>query len=214
MTQHEILMLVAAPLLVLGRPLLPFLWGLPLSWRRRVGGWGKPRWVQGGWYILTNPLVAWAVHAGTLWLWHAPSLFQATLDNELVHTLQHLSFLASALPFRWTLVRGRPGTMGYGAAVLSVFTTSIHSGALGALLTFASTPWYPAYAQTTAAWGLTPLEDQQIGGLIMWIPAGVVYLVAGLALFARWLRDAEIQTQQREKQGLLKQDPALCGANS
>ena len=75
-------------------------------------------------------------------------------------------------------------TWGYGAAVVYVFTTAMHTSALGALLTFSRTLWYPAYQGTTAAWGLTPVEDQQLGGLIMWVPAGVVYLAAGLLLFA------------------------------
>ncbi|HJX87338.1 MAG TPA: cytochrome c oxidase assembly protein, partial [Gemmatimonadales bacterium] len=77
-----------------------------------------------------------------------------------------------------------------GAAVLSLFLTGLYTGALGALITFAGTPWYPAY-RSTAAWGLSPLEDQQLAGLVMWMPGGVAYLVAALALTARWLTDAE-----------------------
>jgi cytochrome c oxidase assembly factor CtaG len=88
--------------------------------------------------------------------------------------------------------------MGYGAAVLYMFTTSVHSGVLGALLTFSSSVWYPAYTDTTASWGLTPLEDQQLGGLIMWVPAGLVYLLAGLALFVGWLRESERRVVRRE----------------
>jgi len=75
--------------------------------------------------------------------------------------------------------------------VLYVFTTAVHTSILGALLTFAPSPWYPAYGQATQRWGLTPLQDQQIGGLIMWVPAGLVYTIAGLALFAAWLRASE-----------------------
>ena len=83
--------------------------------------------------------------------------------------------------------------------MLYVFTTSIHSGVLGALITFASTVIYPAYAGSTASWGLTPLEDQQLGGLIMWIPASLVYVIAGLALFAGWLREADLRATRRER---------------
>jgi putative membrane protein len=204
MMQHEALMLVAAPLLVLGRPLIPFLWALPLDWARRVGNWGKAAWFQRVWRALTNPFVAWAIHAVALWVWHAPALFQATLSNEWVHTLQHLSFLLSALLFWWSLIHGRQGLMGYGAATLYVFTTSVHSGLLGALLTFASSVWYPSYIGLTSSWGLTPLEDQQLGGLIMWIPAGLVYIVAGLALFAGWLRESEARVLKREGRVLVK----------
>ena len=77
----------------------------------------------------------------------------------------------------------------HGLAVLYVFSTGIHSSILGALLTFSPTVWYPVYANTTGRWGLTPLEDQQIGGLIMWVPAGLVFIAAGLALFARWIQE-------------------------
>jgi putative membrane protein len=197
MIQHEVLMLVAAPLLVLGRPLRFFLWALPLPWRRRVGKWGKG--VQRGWQGLTHPLVAWAIHAITLWIWHVPQLFQATLTSELVHAGQHLSFLGSALCFWWSLIHGRQGLQSYGIAVLAVFATALHSSMLGVLMTVATSPWYPAYTRTTAVWGLTPLEDQQLGGLIMWVPAGMLYLLAALVLGAGWLHEAERQVRRRER---------------
>jgi putative membrane protein len=200
MTQHEVLMLMAAPLLVLGRPLVPLLWALPFGWRQRVGEVGKKREVRAVWRAVTNPLAAWAIHAVALWVWHVPALFDATLRSDFVHTLQHLSFLGSALLFWWALIHGRQGLMGYGAAVLYMFTTSVHSGVLGALITFTRSVWYPAYATTTASWGLTPLEDQQLGGLIMWIPAGLVYIFAGLMLFAGWLRESEMRVVKREEQ--------------
>lgn len=176
MAQHEVLMVVAAPLLVLGRPMVPFLWNLPMAWRRTAGSWTKSR-------ALNDPLSAWLLHALALWIWHAPALFQATLRSDLVHTLQHVSFLFSALLFWWTLIRGHAGK-----GVLYVFTTAVHTSILGALLTFAPVVLYPAYSASTAAWGLTPLEDQQLAGLIMWVPAGVVYVVAGLAFFADWMK--------------------------
>ncbi|MEN3326947.1 MAG: putative rane protein [Acidobacteriota bacterium] len=199
MSQHEILMLVAAPLLVLGRALIVFLWALPLSWSRGLGNMSKIAWINRTWRALTIPLVAWLVHAVALWTWHIPVLFQATLYSDTVHTLQHLSFLLSALLFWWALIHGPQGAMGYGAAVLYLFTTSVHSGALGALLTVAGSVWYPSYAPLTASWGLTPLEDQQLGGLIMWIPASLVYVIAGLALFAGWLREADLRAARRER---------------
>jgi len=202
MSQHEILMLVAAPLLVLGRPLIAFLWALPLSWSRSLGNLSKITWINRLWRALTIPLVAWLIHAIALWVWHIPALFDATLHSEAIHTVQHLSFLLSALLFWWALIHGRHGAMGYGAAVLYVFTTSVHSGALGALITIAGSVWYPSYAPLTASWGLTPLEDQQLGGLIMWIPAGLVYVIAGLALFAGWLREADLRATRRERMEL------------
>jgi cytochrome c oxidase assembly factor CtaG len=199
MTQHEILMLLAAPLLVLGRPLVAFAWALPLHWSRGIGFLAKTEWIQKSWRVLTIPFVAWLIHAVALWSWHVPVLFEAVLHNELVHTAQHLSFLLSALLFWWALIHGRQGWMGYGAAALYVFTTSLHSGLLGALLTFSRSVWYPSYVGLTSSWGLSPLEDQQLGGLIMWIPAGVLYAIAGLALVAGWLREAETRALKREQ---------------
>jgi putative membrane protein len=195
MTQHELLMLIAAPLLVLARPLVPFLWALPRTTAQHLARWSRHSWWQGTWRVISNPFVAWIIHAVVLWSWHIPYLFQATLTNEWVHALQHTSFLLSALLFWWALIHGRQRSLGFGLAVLYMFTTALHSGLLGALLTFANSVWYPAYVGRTTAWGLTPLEDQQVGGLIMWVPAGLVYIAAALALFAGWLREADRRTR-------------------
>jgi len=188
MTQHEILMLVAAPLLVLGSPLAPTLRALPRAWTLALARGSRTRWWTRLVQTLRNPMVAWAIHGVVLWGWHTPALFDAAVENETVHALQHLSFLGSALIFWWALLHGRGRAMAYGAAVLYLFTTALHSGLLGALLTFSETPWYPAYAATAHWWGVSAVDDQQLGGLIMWVPACSLYLVVALALFARWLK--------------------------
>jgi cytochrome c oxidase assembly factor CtaG len=198
MIQHELLMLFAAPLLVLSSPLVAFLRAFPTQWAARLARLSNSLTWQRIWGTVSNPLVAWLIHGVVLWAWHAPALFQATLHNDWIHALQHVSFLGSALLFWWALIHCRSTAMSYGAAVLYLFTTAIHTGLLGALLTFAGRPWYPDYAATTHEWGLTPLEDQQLGGLIMWVPACTVYIVAGLALFAMWMRESERRVQQRE----------------
>lgn len=190
MVQHEILMLICAPLLVISRPLVTFLWALPFEWRRTLGRWAKTSAVRAPWLWLTAPLTAWWIHAVAIWTWHAPSPMDATLKSDLVHAAQHLSFLLSALLFWWALFYAH-GRRAYGSGVLYIFTTAIHTGILGALLTFAPRPWYAPYAKTTQQWGLTPLQDQQIGGLIMWVPASIVYIVAGLVLFAAWMRESD-----------------------
>jgi putative membrane protein len=194
MTQHEILMLIAAPLLVLGRPLPYFLWALSAGARERVGRLVALPVIKRSWNTLLNPMVAWTLHALALWLWHAPALFDAALDNRLVHDLQHLSFLATALIF-WAALFEERNRERQGAAVLFLFTTTIHTGVLGALLTFATHPWYSTYLSTPPALGLSPLEDQQLGGLIMWVPASLVYVGAGLALLARWIRASDFATR-------------------
>ncbi len=189
MVQHELLMIVAAPLLVLGRPLAVWAWALPRAARRPVGAFFRqPAW-RIPWRVLTAAPVAWALHALALWLWHVPVLFEAALHNEVVHAFQHLAFLLTALVFWWSVLE--PTTRRASAlAMLSLFTTMVHSGALGALLALARSAWYPSYFDSAAAFGLTPLEDQQIGGLVMWIPAALVYIIAMLWLAQRWMRSA------------------------
>jgi putative membrane protein len=202
MVQHEMLMLFAAPLLVLGQPLLAFLWALPRAGRERAVRLVQRPALARAWEALTHPLVVFLLHGLAIWIWHLPSLYQATLENGFVHALQHLSFFGTAALFWWSLVHGRYGRLGYGVAVLYVFLTGLHSGVLGALLTFAPRLWYPIYVARTARWGLSPLEDQQLAGLLMWIPAGVVFILFGLALFAAWLGESERRVVARERERL------------
>jgi putative membrane protein len=198
MTQHEILMLLVAPFIVLGKPLVAILKGLPRGWARDLVRWTAVPWWRAIWHVLTNPLVAWLIHAVVLWAWHIPVLFEATLTNDFVHALQHLSFLLSALLFWWALMQSPHRALNFGVAVLYMFTTALHSGALGALITFARTVWYPAYSTTAPVWGLTALEDQQLGGLIMWVPACTIYIIAGLALAVGALRTSEERVRRWE----------------
>jgi putative membrane protein len=198
MIQHELLISIAAPLLVLGRPIVAFLWALPQHWRRKAGVLTRNRSLRTSWRMISIPAVAFGLHAIALWTWHLPRLYQATLTSELVHSLQHTSFLFTAILFWWAIFAARGGELRRGAAVFYLFATVLQTGALGALLTFGQTLWYPAYAATTSVWGITPLEDQQLGGLIMWIPGSLAYVAAALVIFAGWLREAERRSQQRE----------------
>jgi putative membrane protein len=185
MLQHELIMLVAAPLFVLARPLEAFTWALGPGLRRRVAGATHLPWAKRGWRALTRQSSAWCLHAGALWIWHVPVLFIAAVANPTLHVLQHACFLGSALLFWWSVLRARAGLQSTGA-MASVLTTMLHTSALGALLTLAAHPMYVAAGQATIL-GLTPLEDQQLGGLIMWVPGSLAYLVAALVIVAGWL---------------------------
>lgn len=187
MIQHEILMLIAAPLLVLGKPLAAFVWSLPMARRRAVARSFRNQSWRIAWGYIVTPAGAWSVHTLVLWSWHAPAWFEAGLRNDAIHDLQHVSFLGSALLFWWALARRRPD----GIAVLYVLTTLLHTGFLGALLTFSPNVWYPTYAAGNHPWDLSALADQQLGGLIMWVPAGAVFMFAGLLILAQWLRALE-----------------------
>lgn len=191
MTQHMLLMLVAAPLLAFGQPLLAWLWALDRGRRERVAGACRGPGVMRIWHLLTAPLAVFLLQGTALWIWHLPALYELALRHDSVHAAQHLSFVVAGSLFWWAMVHGRYGRMGYGLAVLYVFLTAVHSGALGALLTVAPTPWYGAYVRQADAWRVDALADQQLAGLLMWVPAGVVFIVFGLALFAAWLGEAE-----------------------
>ncbi len=191
MSQHELLMLVAAPLMVLGRPMYVMLWAFGANERLQIASATRAPAVSRTWRFITMPLFVWTLHAASLWLWHLPALYEAAVANQNIHLVQHAFFLGSAALFWWTVVNGRHGRAAYGAAVVYVFTTMLHSGVLGAMVALAPGVWYPSYAVTAPAWGLTGLEDQQLAGLIMWVPFGIVFLVIGLALFAAWLGESD-----------------------
>jgi cytochrome c oxidase assembly factor CtaG len=185
MLEHELLMLVAAPLMVLSRPIGIALWAFPQGVRRALGAFG--RGIGTPWHVLTAPLVATLLQAVALWLWHAPRLFDLALASPGWHVVQHLCFLVSALLFWWAVLHGRKRRIALSVGCL--FFTATVSGALGALMAFSSSPWYAAYAASGMnPHGLTPAEDQQLAGLLMWIPGGVVHAGAGLALLGRRLR--------------------------
>jgi cytochrome c oxidase assembly factor CtaG len=187
MVQHELLMVVAAPLLVLGRPLVRALWAVPLGWRKVGGRWARTRVAGTLWPWVTRPLPAASLHGIVVWAWHAPRLYSETLSSEGMHALQHGTFFLSALLFWWSVLRARRSRSRDGQAIFALFATALHTGALGALLTFAPRLLYPPYAATTGPWGLTPMEDQQLAGLIMWLPGGLPYVAAGLLIAARWV---------------------------
>jgi putative membrane protein len=192
MTQHELLMLVAAPLVAIGRPLVPMLWALPNPVRRQI----TAVMAAGAGAVITSPAFVFVLHGVALWAWHLPSLYQAAVLDDRVHIIQHICFTATAALFWWSLIRGRYGRLGYGAALLYIFATAVHSGGLGALLAFSAVPWFPLYV--ARATGVTdPLVDQQLGGFLMWVPSGIVMMLFGLALFAAWLGEAE----RRRKKG-------------
>lgn len=161
MAQHMLLIAVAAPLLAASRPVLRVLKGR--------GALARP------FLALGRPASAFALHGAAIWLGHAPRLLEWTLHEQWLHALQHFAFVATAALFWWALLaRGRAGA---GESALWTLATLIHTGLLGALLTFAPRPLYGSYG----------FEDQQLAGLLMWIPGGLAYLAAGLAFTAAWL---------------------------
>ena len=185
MIEHQLLMSLAAPLLVLGRPMAPMLWGLPARWRRTAAALARRVAAGNAWQALTRPGTATLVHGLALWAWHVPIHFEAALASPRLHWLQHLTFLVTALLLWWALLRRRD--CGYGIAVLCLLVTAVHSGMLGALLAAAQVVVYPAQAASAAEWGLEPIDDQTLAGLVTWVPGGLVYAAAALAFAGVWV---------------------------
>jgi putative membrane protein len=137
-----------------------------------------------GWDGFSRPLIATVAHGVAIWAWHIPVAFDAALTNEPLHWLQHLSFFVTAMFFWWSLLRQRQRA---GVAVAELFVTGMHTGALGVLLALAPQPMFPAQAALARAYGADPLLDQQLAGLIMWVPAGFIYVTAALAIALTWI---------------------------
>jgi len=173
--QHMLVVLVAAPLLVLGRPfeILVRAWPVPM---RAVA----PALAQ----LARAPLAA-ALFALLLWLWHLPRPYRATFESDLLYWTMHLTLLASALCLWHVLIcRERRELQ---RAVVAGIVTVVQMGLLGAAITLAPRLLYDPHVLTTQLWGLTPLEDQQLGGLIMWVPGCAIVILAALAAVGRTL---------------------------
>jgi putative membrane protein len=201
MIQHLALMLVAAPLLVLGAPALAALWALPRRWRSVVARkWRSQPTVRETWAALSQPMLAWLLYFVVLWGWHLPSFYEAALANRLLHDLQHLLFFGSASLVWWIVLNPLGGLrLEGGAGVLYLFTTSLHAMALGVFMALSPRAWYGSYEASAPAWGFDAVQDQQIAGVIMWMPAAMAYVVLAALIFWLWLRQSEAATSRIEQ---------------
>lgn len=188
MTQHALVMLVAAPLLVLGNPGVALAWALPRDGRRFVRRVQHDRLFGTAAALITNPYVVWTLFAVVFWAWHVPALYEAAVRHAPLHALEHGVLLGTSLLFWWTLLR-TAGTrrLEYGGAILFVFTTMLQMTIVPALLVFSTDTWYPLYAGIDPSWRLSALADQQLAGLVMWMTSNVVLLLVTAYLVARWL---------------------------
>ena len=197
MTQHLMLMLVAPPLLVLGRIEIVLLWTFPISIRRLIGKtWNNAKQLRTVIDFLKRPITIWIFMSFSMWFWHIPGPYTWAYNNPNIHILEHLSFFLTSLAF-WSLVMQpyRRNKGGHGTALLLLATFAIESSLLGALLAFSGHSYYSVHATVQSRYmlhsfyGITPLQDQQLAGLIMWVPASAVQLVALGTIFIDWLAD-------------------------
>jgi putative membrane protein len=188
MLQHLFLTIVGPPLLLLGTPG----WLLkPLLRKRFLFLIAR---------CLTYPAIAFFLFNADFWLWHAPPLYDATLENQGIHILEHLTFIIFGVINWWPIFspmeEGLP-RLSLGGQVLYLFFSCMPTVALGAGLTFAP-PLYAPYLAAPRVWGISAATDQQLGGLIMWIPGNILYIIIMSALFIRWMQKQEAKQIERE----------------
>ena len=200
MLQHLTLALAAAPLLLMAGVMPAFMWSMPRFLRQGVGAefavTGMARRVV---TFGTRPHVALVLFVGALWFWHIPDFYDAAVRNELIHLVEHLSFFLGALLFWWPIIGPAPvrSALSYPQRLLYLLLVVTPSAVLAALVTLAGSSIYESYDGSNEVWGLDPLSDQRIGGLIMWVPGNFVYLITMTALFFKWYESEELKTRSQ-----------------
>jgi cytochrome c oxidase assembly factor CtaG len=200
MTQHELIMLVGVPLVLLGAPTTPVLRGMP-KWLRLglVAGLAGDDIARSVWRFLTHPLVALTLYTVVLIAWHMlPGWYNAAVQNEAIHYLQHLSFAGTAFLFWWNVIDPAPlrASMGYLLRMVYVLAAATAQSIVAALLTLADEPIYDVYVDARRIFDLSPLSDQELGGLIMWVPGQLLHLIVIGVLFGVWA----VQSERRQRE--------------
>ena len=182
MVQHLLLIVAAAPLLLLADPFAALLWALPARLRQSGGRLIRPgtalRRLGRG---LTTMAVAWLAYVAAIWLWHLPIAYDAAVADRVIHDLEHVVFVGTAVLFWWPIVQPAPrfrASASYGGRVVYLVLAALQAGLLGLLLMASPETWYRAYSSA---------EDQSLGGLVMWAVGGAVDMLAVLVLLGRYL---------------------------
>ncbi len=202
MIQHELIMMVAIPLILLGAPTTPTLRGMP-PWMRKgiVRPIAKQPVARFTYRFFTAPVVALVILTVVMWLWHlAPGWYDAVLENDRVHDLQHLSMAGAAVLFWWNVIDPKPlrSRIPHLARIVYIAASGGPKMFLAAIIVFAENPLYAHYIGTREFLPLTAMEDQQLGGLIMWIPGIAIMVLASGIVFAVWARRDAIAEEQRQ----------------
>lgn len=202
MLQHMLLLVVSAPLLLLGAPVRPLLRGLPLGVRRSViRPLARARAVRAALHLVRHPLVAAALYVVGLYAWHIPLFYDAALDHEAIHVLEHLWFVSTALVFWSVVIDPVPfgATLPYAARIpFLLLVGAAQNTILGGLLAFSDRVYYVHYATTALQRGVDPVSDQRLGGTIMWVPGDLIFLAAASLSFFLWLQSEEEAQRLRE----------------
>ena len=193
MIQHMILIFISAPLFVLSGVPQAFFWALGGRASHRLAHfWGRQKRLRRAWEWLSGVWPAWALFTFDLWIWHAPPLYQAAVESNLVHAVEHLGFLFTAMLFWWTILAEFRSRVRGGAGLLALIFAMLQMGLLGALIALSPGVIYPDYhGGVLLGMQLTALGDQQLAGLVMWLPGGIIFLflIAGYGML--WLEKLE-----------------------
>jgi putative membrane protein len=211
MIQHELLMVLAVPCLLLGTPFLPVVWGLPEGFRRTLFiPFARNASVQFALKTITHPVAGLLAYGGLTWLWHLPQFYDAALHNDAIHLGQHFAFVVGATLFWWNVITPYPfpSRVNVFLRVLLVILSEVPNIGLSALITFSDKVMY-GYKALPGFWGLSMLDEQQIGGLLMWVGFGAtVRLIAAITVLAVYVREEEAKEPwMRERTRALVTEP-------
>ena len=197
MVQHMLLELVAAPLLLAGAPITLALRVSGPPVRRRLLSILQSRLM----HAVSFPVVAWVLFAAVNWGWHFSVLYDQALENQALHYFQHATFLGAALLFWWPVVGADPSPwrLPHPVRILYLFLAMPQNSFLGVALMSASTVLYPHYATNARSWGLPPLDDQALGGVIMWVVGDVVFLAGMMLVVVLWMRHEDRRTERLDR---------------
>jgi putative membrane protein len=200
MIQHVLLMMAAPPLIIFGAPALPFLHGLPQGFVRNVLG-PVLRWqpLQKLGHTLTHPAICWLAAMGALIAWHVPAIFELALRSEFWHRVEHASFFATGLLFWWPVVQPWPSVARWHRwrMPLYLFMATLPCDALSAFLAFCERVVYPSYLNMPQRFTLSPLQDQECAGALMWACATFIYLIPAVVITTQILSPADTNEVRR-----------------
>lgn len=202
MVQHMLLMMVAPPLVWLGNPLLPLLRGLPRVIRSGVAlPILRAPLARDVFHALAHPLVAWPIFAGAVWIWHAPPSYQLALAEPTWHVIEHATFLAASLLFWYPVVQPYPSRPHWSRWLVLPYLVfaDVQNTVLSAWLSFAAEPIYRHYTEVPGIGGWTPLADQQLAGVLMWVPGSVAFLLPVFVIGIRMLGGRSTMAPQRPR---------------
>ncbi len=213
MVQHNIVMMLIPPLLLLGAPTVPMLRGMPRWLRRRVvTPVLRSPVARAVWRGLTFPVVAVVTFTLLQWLWHlVPGWYDAALNNDLLHLFQHFTFFAVSMIFWWNIIDPKPlrSRIPMGFRIVYFYAAMIPKHILAALITFAPEPLYETYTRAVLFLPFNPKQDQEIAGLLMWVPFGeMINLVTAAVIFRIWWVHSERQTREEEARRMAERERA------